>query len=260
MVKFIVKYIVILILVLGLPSISGAYGEEGPTGLILNLPLQLKEQSMRDCIPSHRYDTWAGKLISMNCEVSSFKKIDTYNGIAYFSASYNRVTVRERDLTKYDEDYQPGAKEQYDIKGKEIAILEQHGNQLKPIWYNTEDGDEARFFDDDVVMLTTVRSKPVFEMIYSTHGTAGSWQEFIILEGNKWKYLDIKSFERQIRVPKGYEIRDIIDIDIHNLTALVGIHKPTEGDCCPSKQIAMKLDLVGTKLVLKSMKIKRIRD
>jgi hypothetical protein len=232
---------------LGLPSISGAFGEEGPTGLILNLPLQSKEKS----------DTWAGKLISMNCEVSSFTKIGTYNDIAYFSAIYNRVTVRERDLTKYDKHYQPGAKEKYDIRRKEIVIFEKHGTKLKPIWYNNEDGDEARFLDH-AVKLTSVRKKPVFEISYSTHGTAGSWQEFIILEDNKWKYLDNRSFEKNINVPTGYEIRNIVHVDIKNLEAWVDIHKPNEGNCCPSKTIFIALDLVDAKLVFKSMRVEPV--
>jgi len=250
------RYVVITIIVLGLPSIAGAYGDEGPTGVIISLQSQSKEKLMSNCISSPRHDTRDGKVLSMNCKVSSFGYIGTYNGISYFSAIYNRVTVRERYLRKVDKNYKSGAKERYKISRKEIVLFEQHGRKLKPFWYNDEDGDEARFLEE--VKLTSIRNRPVFDINYSTGGTAGSWQEFIIFEDQKWKYLDHRSFEKEIKLPESYEIRSPLLISIQKLEAGVVIYKESEPNCCPSAEIYIKLDLVDNKLVFKGMRVEPI--
>jgi hypothetical protein len=122
------------------------------------------------------------------------------------------------------------------------------GTSWRAAWYGTVDMQSYR----DIIATVGPRTdgSALVSVMYCLNGTGGCAQEFLHRRNTQWTAVQQRYWKQLPSIDSGY-IGKGSGIDVATLHGSFGVYKAHDGNCCPSREIEIELDLRGEALVLK---------
>jgi hypothetical protein len=228
---------------------------EPMTGLVPKGPTIGDAQLRREC-PSFveraeppvgsGFDTIPNKT---SCRVASVATLPDADGTRWRAANY------ERQL-----DYPAGPVEPAHTATLHSAALYSATNDAAgwhAVWWLEVDHEYTRSITPQLGRRPD--GSAFVAVSYCWNGTGGCYQQFMRRSGGRWRAV-ADAYRSGIPLPQQTYIGKGRGVDVSTLRGSFGLYEQSDGNCCPSRELVVELNLRNDSLVLRRFQIRKTEE